>query len=367
MSSQEPVDKFALDERTEASSPPIRPGDAWFDENVPWNAGFLSLMRCLAARNPSMPAPGTASLPGEEGFRIGQLPSMAFSPREIASLSERYGKLHIDLFGLGLWGSQGPLPLHLTELAYTRAEAQQDRTLIHFMNVFHHRALSVFYRAWASSQATASFDRTDDESFSFYVGSLAGIDAAEARRSSLPVHARLAASPHLVREARNPDGMAATLTQYFGVPVSVEEYAETWIELEADECSRIGWPGASAVMGEGAMLGSAILDRQHSFRLAIGPLELDQYLAFMPESETLGVLVEWVRAFVGFEYAWEIRLLVKPHAAPPARADDAQCLGHSTWLGEAIGEAPVTGMIFAPEHYRQGRAGDPRRDEFSNR
>lgn len=331
----------------------MQPADlsAWFDEHKPWNAGFLSLMRCIAARDKHAPAPGTARLPQEETFVIGQQPTMAFAPREIASLLQRHGKLDIRLFGLGIWGAQGPLPLHLTELAYSRTEARQDHTLVNFVDLFHHRALSLFYRAWASSQATVSLDRASDESFSFYVGSLMGLDPAEAATSCLPVHARLAGTAHLIRESRSPEGIASTLAHYFGVPVSLDEYVMHWIQLDPSEHCRAGIPGPAAVMGEGAMLGEMIPDRQHKFRLVIGPLDLDQYLRFTPKGADLPELVEWVRAFTGFEYAWEVKLLVKPRAAPPARADTSQKLGYSTWLGEAADDIPVTGMVFEPEHY----------------
>ncbi|MFC5472441.1 type VI secretion system baseplate subunit TssG [Paraherbaspirillum soli] len=325
--------------------------NAWFDEKAPWNAGFLSLLRAVAARHPAMPLPGTASLPREEPYRIGQQPSMAFAPREIASLTRRHGKLDIRLLGLGLWGPQGPLPLHLTELAYNRAEGHQDHTLVAFADLFHHRALSLLYRAWSSSQATASLDRGDDEKFSFYVGSLTGIAPQEAQHSCLPTHARLASAAHLVREARNPDGIAATLSYYFGVPVAIEESIFQWVAIAAAEHSKLGRPGPASVMGEGALLGEMIPDCQHKFRLVVGPLELDQYLRFTPHGADLPTLVEWVRSFIGYEYAWELKLLIKPRAAPPARADTAQKLGYSTWLGQAPDLQPVTGMVFEPEQY----------------
>lgn len=324
---------------------------AWFNDQAPWQAGFISLLRCIAARDASRPEPGTASLPRQEPFRIGQLPSMAFAPREIASLKIRHGRLDIRLFGLGLWGPQGPLPLHMTELAYNRAEGHQDHTLASFADLFHHRALSLFYRAWASSQATACLDRPGHEAFSFYIGSLIGTDAREAAHSCLPTHGRWSAAAHLVREARNPDGVAATLSHHFGVPIMVEEYVSHWIQVAPSEHTRLGVPGPSVIVGEGAVLGEMIPDQQHKFRLVVGPLDLDQYLRLTPHGDDLPTLVEWVRAFVGHEYAWEIKLLVKPRAAPPARADTSQRLGYSTWLGESVNDQPVTGMVFEPEQY----------------
>ncbi|KGX15436.1 type VI secretion system baseplate subunit TssG [Burkholderia pseudomallei] len=324
---------------------------AWFDPQAPWRAGFLSLLRAIAARDTRMPLPGTACLPKEEAFRIGQRPSMAFAPREIASLDVQRGRLDIQLFGLGLWGPQGPLPLHMTELAYNRAESYQDHAIAHFSNLFHHRALALFYRAWASSQAAVSLDRAEHETFSFYIGSLMGTDPEEAARTHPPTHARYAACAHLVREARNPDGVAATLSHYFGVPIAVDEYVFHWIRIAPPERCLLGARAASTVMGEGALLGDMVADCQHKFRLVIGPLDLDQYLRLTPHGNDLPTLVDWVRAFVGHEYDWEIKLLVKPRAAPPARADTTHRLGYSTWLGESRDDRPVVGMVFEPEKY----------------
>jgi type VI secretion system protein ImpH len=324
---------------------------AWFDETRPWAAGFLSLLRAVAARDRTMPRLGAAALPREEPFRISQQPSMAFAPREIAGLDVARGHLNVRLFGLGLWGPQGPLPLHLTELAYTRGESYQDHALARFADLFHHRSLALFYRAWAASQATASLDRPDDEAFSFYVASLIGTDPGEASRSCLPTHPRYAASAHLVRESRNPDGVAATLSHYFGVPMHVEEFIHHWIQVSGADRSRLGAPSPSSIMCEGALLGDTIPDRQHKFRIVIGPVDLDQYLRLTPHGDDLPTLIEWVRAFVGFEYDWEIKLLVKPRAAPPARCDTAHRLGYSTWLGESMDDEPVVGMIFDPERY----------------
>jgi type VI secretion system protein ImpH len=324
---------------------------AWFDPTKPWQSGFLSLLRAVAARDAHMPLPGTAGLPREEPYRIGQQPSMVFAPREVAGLSTRQGRLAIRLFGLGLWGPQGALPLHVTEVAYSRMESHQDHTLADFTDLFHHRALSLFYRAWASAQSTASLDRPHDETFSFYVASLIGTDVREAARSCLSTHPRYSAAAHLIREARNPDGLAASLSHYFGVPMAVEEFVQHWIVLDASGKTQLGLPGPAGIVGEGAVLGEAIPDCQHKFRLVVGPLDLDQYLRLTPHGTDLPTLVEWVRTFVGHEYDWEVKLLLKPRAAPPARADESQRLGYATWLGEQMDDLPVVGMVFEPEHY----------------
>jgi type VI secretion system protein ImpH len=318
----------------------------------PWRYGFLSLLRRIGA-DERIDRIGTARRPHAEPFRLGQQPSLVFAPREIASVGAAAGRLKVRLFGLGMLGPNGPLPIHITEIARERELSRRDPTLVNFLDVFHHRYLTLLYRAWSSAQAAAGLDRPNDERFSFYIASLMGLDADEIRQGPLPAHARLSASAHLVREARNPDGLRATLERYFGVPVAIDEHVFHWITLDPLDQSYLGRPGASATLAEGALLGEQVPDRQHKFRIVIGPLDIDAYLRFTPRGADLPRLIEWVRTFVGYEFVWELELRIKPRAAPAATIGDEQQLGWSGWLGSHAENAPVTGMCFEPERYAQ--------------
>jgi type VI secretion system protein ImpH len=258
----------------------------------------------------------------------------------------------IRLYGLGLLGPNGPLPLHYTELVRERTENHNDATLSDFLDIFHHRYLTHMYRAWAQSQAAAGLDRADDETFSPYIARLTGHDPLEIRDSVLPSHARLAASPHLARDTRNPDGLAQTLARFFAVPVRVQEFVMHWIRIDEEDRTRLAAPRASSVMGAGAIAGEVVPDRQNKFRLVLGPLSLDQYLRFTPQGKDLPLLLEWVRGFVGFEFIWDVELRVRHDCAPPARLGDAEKLGWSTWLGDAgSARGYAVGMVFEPEQY----------------
>lgn len=314
--------------------------------------GFISLMRQISAQHPEHPPVGRATRPQQEPYRLGQIASLTFAPREIARVRKIAGIPHIDLYGMGLLGPNGPMPLHFSDYVRERSEVHQDHTLANFLNLFHHRYLTSLYRAWAISQSAAGLDRPQDEAFSRYVDALGHSEAAHP--SPLPAHARLAASVHLVREARNPDGLTATLRRFFGVPVSLEEYVPRWISMGSrsngtPEGTYLGHAGTAGLLGIGAIAGEMIFDRQHNFRLTIGPLSLADYLSFTPHGHNLPLLVEWVRAFVGFEYAWEAQIMVSPNAAPPARLGGDEQLGWSTWLGHPDPDIPVCGMVFEPE------------------
>lgn len=309
--------------------------------------GFFGLLRWLSARRADAPEVGAAARPQDEVFRLGQKPSLVFAPREIADIIERDdGRLGIRLFGLGLLGPNGAMPLQFTDFVRERVEASQDTTLADFLDLFHHRLLGQFYRAWAIGQAAAGLDRPQDERFSSYIDALGKTSLHD---SPLPAHSRLSASAHLVREARNPDGLAMTLSRFFATPVEIVEYLPRWIDIAAADCSRLGQAGMSATLGEGAFAGEKILDCQHHFRIVIGPLDLAGYLSFVPGGDNLPKLIEWVRAFIGYEYGWEVQIMVAADAAPPARVGGDERLGWSTWLGEPDAGQPVTGLIFEPE------------------
>ena len=321
---------------------------AWFDEKSPWNAGFISIMRALSAKTPERPLPGAAARPSQEVHRISQCAQMAFSPREISSIQQEDGRVKLKLFGLGIWGSQGAMPLHLSELAYSRSELH-DHTLTDFLDIFHHRALSQFYRAWFLAQDTATLDRQDEEKFSFYIASLSGMNLHELDNKILPVHARLASSAHLIREARNPEGLIGALQYYFQVPVQMEEFACQWIILAQNDLSALGGTNAALLLGDGAILGSQVQDRQHKFKLILGPLTLEQYMRFSPWGQDLPVLREWVRHFVGFEYAWDAQLVLNTHEVPVATLDGSHQLGYASWLPRENTNKPLYGMSFEPE------------------
>lgn len=317
---------------------------------APWDHGFMPLLRAISAQENGPPV-GEAVRPQQESFRLGQQPSLVFAPREIASVTVVSELAHIRLFGLGMLGPNGPLPIHFTEIAKDRLDNRRDATLVNFLDLFHHRYLTQLYRAWAQAQSTAGMDRQDDERFSGYISRLIGIEPEDSAHSALPQHARLAAAPHLIQEARHPDGLAATLAHYFGIQVGVTEHILHWIEIAPEEHTRLGRASIASVLGEGALAGEKVPDRQHRFRLVLGPLSLKQYLRFTPQGEDLPVLIEWVRAFVGFEFEWEVELKVAAAAAPAVCLGDSERLGWSTWLGDTTAQPVITGMLFEPEEF----------------
>lgn len=306
-------------------------------QREPWAFDFFALLRRIEGLAPHQPRLGTAPRPVGEGLRLGQDPELDFAPAALASWRERGAappRLGVRFFGL--FGPMGPLPLHFTEYARDRMRNHADPTLVRFADIFHHRALLIFYRAWAMAQPAVQADRPDDDRFGKWLSALFGQAPGALRHGdSVPDSAKRFAAAHLARPARHGESLVKVLRQYFGVPLRIESNLGHWMALRTEDRSRLG--SLATRLGTSAVAGAKVWDRQYKIRLHLGALTLAQYRSFLPGQPALRELRDWVRQLLGFEYVWDLRLLLRGNEVPAlriGRQSAAPCsLGHDTWLG----------------------------------
>ena len=262
--------------------------------DAPYRYDFYQTLRRLECLHDQRPRWGRALRPVDEPVRLGQDPELSFAPAPLASFEPhgRTPRLQVRLFGL--FGPNGPLPIHITEYARERLRHADDPTLCRFLDIFHHRFIALFYRAWAQAQPFVNRDRPADDRFTVYVGAFLGMSPATLRnRDTVPDLAKLFHVGALIRHVRNAEGLTHILQHFFRVPVRLEEFVGHWMSLSTRE--RTYLTSETAVLGSGAVLGRRLWDRQHKFRIHLGPLTLNQYESFLPGGPSLKELVDWVR------------------------------------------------------------------------
>ena len=320
-----------------------------FDElaAAPYAFDFFQLMRRIDALSPAAPRLGRALRPSLEPVRLGQDPELDFAPAAISSFERSTDTMRprLGVRFFGLFGPQGPLPLHLTEYARERLRNHADPGFARFADLFHHRLISLFYRAWAQAQPTVQHDRPADDQFAKWLGALFGLGPAELRnRDAVPDDAKRFQAGLLSRGVKNAEGLAMLLREHFGVPVRVQGFVGHWMALRETDRTRLGighLADPSAQLGVSATIGSKVWDRQNKFRLHLGPLSLAQYEAFLPGSTALPVLRDWVRQYVGLARVWDVRLVLTNAEVPGAQlghgtpANSTTRLGWTSWLGGA--------------------------------
>ena len=303
---------------------------------APFRHDFYQTLRRLECLYPDLPRWGVALRPADECIRLGQDADLSFAPAALASFDHdrdgRPPRLHVRFFGL--LGPNGPLPLHVTDYARERQRLAGDATISRFLDLFHHRFLAFFYRAWAQAQPHVHQDRPAEDRFAGYVGALFGIEPGQFRqRDSVPDLAKFFHAGVLVRQVRNADGLAAILGQFFGVPVEVESFVGHWLTLGARDRTYLGRQGVA--LGVDTVVGGRVWDRQHKFRLRLGPLTLAQYESFLPAPSGAGLaaLVDWVRLYLSMELDWDAQLVLRRDDVPPLTLGAGRRLGWTTWLG----------------------------------
>jgi type VI secretion system protein ImpH len=305
-------------------------------ETEPWSFDFHAALRRVDCAYPDRPQSGHAARPAEEPLRIGQDPSLAFAPAPIQGFrlptAERIGRLRVAF--LGLFGPQGPLPLHLTEHARDRMRGVGDRTFAAFVDLFHHRMFMLFHRAWAASQPTVGQDRPSSNPFVRYIGALCGLGTPSLLgRDPLPDHAKLQFVGRLMHPARNAQGLRAMVGAYFGLPVDIEEFAGDWLELPPENRWRLGYSADVSELGKTSIVGRRVFQRTQKFRVVLGPLERQDFQSMLPGGKRLETLAHFVRMYVGDELTWDLRLVLRPEERRQMAFGRGTRLGYDSWLG----------------------------------
>ena len=301
--------------------------------------GFYQTMRQLEVRFADRPRFGHSVRPSQDAVRLAQEPSTIFAPSHIAGFEpaqgDRPARLLVHFFGL--FGPDGPLPLHLTDYARERRRNARDATFQRFADIFHHRALSLFYRAWADARPTISFDRPQADRFGMYVGALIGLGMDSLRdRDAMPHISKLHFAGLLANQTRHAEGLGAILSAFFTVAVRVESFIGAWLEIPPADRSALGADPRTGGLGRTLLLGRQVWSRQHKFRIVFGPLSLADYVRLLPGGRSFRRLIPIVRNYAGDTLKWDVNMVLHQDEVPQTRLGQQGQLGWTTWLGQRL-------------------------------
>ncbi len=260
---------------------------------------------------------------------------------------------------MGLAGHQGPLPDWVNELIQVRV-GRQDTALRDFLDLFNHRLISLLLRARKKNRPTL-FTGPPHECRSAGVAfALLGLGTPGLRhRMDLPERGLLSYTGLLAPNARTLVGLRQIIAGYFGVGAEINPFRGGWFGLDDDQFTRIGVTGQHQWLGHDASLGIRFFDQQARFELHLGPMDLEQFLDFLPTGRSFRELVALVHLYVGEDLDFSLRLCLKAAEVPELRLGMAGevKLGSNARLAE---RAPVTIPGAVDPLPRLGRAGGSR-------
>lgn len=223
---------------------------------------------------------------------------------------------------MGLTGPMGVLPYTYSELILERARAK-DYSLASFLDVFNHRAISLFYRAWQKSRFPATYSSGPHNLFTHYLLDLVGMGTAGLTdRQEIEDEALLHYVSLFGMQSRSAEALEQILGDYFEVPVEVQQFTGAWYSLDSStQCAMRDEESASAQVGTGAVVGDAIWDRQGRVRIRIGPLGMDRYNDFLPQGSAYAALKAITRFFSNQCLDFEVQLVLDRSQVPKIELD----------------------------------------------
>jgi type VI secretion system protein ImpH len=298
----------------------------------PQSHHIFQALRLIEATHSDRPRLGRSRHPSQDAVRLSQAPELAFPTSTVSAfVSEPETGRHIltQRF-FGLFGPNGALPLHLTEYARDRQRNHQDPTIVAFADVFHHRMMSLLYRAWATGEPAPSFDRPDDDPFGSKLDALAGLAGENFEgRDAMPDLAKRHFAGLLAGATRSEAGLKAILARFFQADITIESFVGSWLHLEPHDRGCLG----TASLGGSASLGVKVWSREARFRIRIGPLSLEDYSRLLPGGQSLRRLAALIRGYAGDTLEWEANLVLDRDQVPPTVLGRSGALGHTSWIG----------------------------------
>ncbi len=293
---------------------------------------LFQALRIIEAQHSDLPRLGQSRRSAQDPVRLGQEAELAFPTSTIADFGpDKTGHMRLTNRTFGLFGPQGPLPLHLTEFARNRRRNDRDTTFIAFADMLTHRLLGLFFRTWSAGQPAPNFDRPEQDSFERKVAALSGYNSRAMRdRDEMPDMAKRHFAGHLASGTKTAEGLVSMLSAFFSAPVHLQQFVGAWLDLEPDD----RWQLGAGVLGRSTSIGTRVWSRASKFRILVGPVTLADYKRLLPGQGSLERLESIVRNHVGDSLDWDVNLILRAADVPRVALGGVNAaLGHTTWVG----------------------------------
>lgn len=251
---------------------------------------------------------------------------------------------------MGLTGPGGVLPEHYTELLLQRIRYHKDHALKDFFDVFNHRSISLFYRAWEKYRAPFLWERSQrypsnrPDPFTNSLRCLVGLGTPGlSERLQIPQDVPLYYAGYFAHRPRSAIALEMLLSDFLNLPVLIKQFQGRWLYLDRTEQTRL--PGAACPAGQylqlgfDAVLGERVWDVRSCFYICMEGLTYPQFVRLMPEGDDYPELCRLTRLYVGVQFTFAVQPVLTEDQLPGCRlgkgTDYRPRLGWNTWLSNS--------------------------------
>jgi len=305
----------------------------------PYRFEFFQAVRLLEKIFPEKKPVGGDALPHEEVARFRSRMGLSFPASEIQELKQSFDeytereKLEMFINFMGMVGVSGAMPVHYTELIMERVR-YRDTAMWAFMDIFTHRAVAMFFRAWEKYRFPVSYERGQDD-FTAYLFDFSGLGTNGLRgRMDLPDESLLPYGGLIAQKPHSATALGNILSDYFQVKAKILQFFGQWLDLDSASITRLGQ--ANSGLGTTAIIGTRVWEQQSKFRIVLGALNFNQFQMFLPNGSAYKPLKSIVRFMHGTEFDFDVQLILQAKQVPSTilttRAMRRPMLGWTSFL-----------------------------------
>jgi type VI secretion system protein ImpH len=317
-------------------------GDRLFEKlrTEPHQFRFFQMVRLLEKMHRSSRPVGHFVPPAEEVVRFASPPSPNFPASEIQSYAERKQRPErMEVNFMGLNAVNGPMPaVYAAELS--ERERQKDRATLDFFDIFNHRFVSLFYRAWKKYRHHIAYESsgTGDDEITRCLFDLVGLGTPGLRnRMAVADEAAVYYAGILGKSVRSVEGLRQIVEDYFQVPAEISQFTGRWERLPPAQQTVLNETSSfSECLGQGTVAGDEVWNQQGALTVRLGPMSFGRYRQFLPGAEGQRELHAWLRFYARGEFDFIVQLVLDRDEVPqtilPEQREPSPRLGYESWL-----------------------------------
>ncbi len=270
---------------------------------------------------------------------IESIEQVAFEKEEDANASSLQWLMEVTF--MGLTGSQGVMPFYLSEAVLKQLKLKNEG-LRDFLDIFNHRAITMYYKAWSKYQLGSSYEshkiREQDEKddITHALLSLVGLGQSTLQyRQPYDDESLLPLSGFLSRDTCTASGLTNMISHMFQLDVNIKQFTGTYSELTDDIVTKIG--KQNHALGQSTFLGSQCHHSAGKFTVVITPRDTDEYDSLAPGSPLVRSMMSFIRHAAGPELEFDLEIIHTDDQIPSVQLitspEYTPTLGWNTILG----------------------------------
>ncbi len=315
-----------------------------------FQAVYLIEKQYKQEKNSHFTCVGGAKYPWDERLHFLISPELGFPRSDIRQIREveRHNQKHclVEVNFSGLHGSGSPLPSSYTEKLAGREG--EDNPVREFLDFFHNRYLSFFYRIWKKYRYHVIYESGAEDPLSSTLFNFVGLSSEGKVRDSLHLDwaKLLSYIGQLSTRTRSPDLVSGIVAHCFGMhKVDIEQWVLRKVQIDATQLNKLGQQNCT--LGEDWHVGDYIYDISGKFNLFFRDLDFKVYERFLPGAEGYSMLRELMRFILRDPMAWDLKLELKAGQLPnnSLGRENGNILGRTLWLGSQRDAKEVVTVI----------------------